>query len=106
MSNLNSDYTDGTKDWDPNTGWSKNFRKFRWLNIVVPILAPVGMISVFLIGYLSFGIAALVLATMAWFEYRKTSRKKYGPIFWTLVAPVAAVWGVWMIVLQFVPQWR
>ena len=94
------------KDWDPRVGWAQNFKKFRWVNAVLPALGPMGMIGVFFFGYGTFGLAAIILAAFGWFDYAKHTRKKFGPILWRIVAVVAGVWGVYMLALQFVPSLR
>ena len=93
-------------EWDPNVGWAQNFRKFRWVYAILPAITPMAFLAVFFAGYATFGLAALILAVFAWFDYRKHTKKKYGPLLWSLVAAVSAVWGVYMLALQLVPSLR
>jgi|GEM_PF-2550294 hypothetical protein len=94
------------KDWDPRLGWAQNFKKYRYFNAILPALGPMGMVGVFFFGYGTFGLAAIVLAAFSWFDYSNHSKKKYGPILWRIVALAAAPWGIYMLVLQFVPSIR
>lgn len=102
MSNSN----DKSEPFDPNVGWAKNFRKFRWINAILPALGPFGMVGVFFAGYFTFGLAALVLAAFAWFDYRPKAKSDFRRWVWMLTAFAAAPWGVYMICLQFVEAWR
>jgi hypothetical protein len=93
-------------EWDPNVGWAQNFRKFRWVYAILPAITPMAFIAVFLAGYATFGLAAIILSIFAWFDYRKHTKKKNGALLWSLVAVVSGVWGIYMLVLQFVPALR
>ena len=94
------------KDWDPRLGWAQNFKKFRYINAILPALGPMAMIGVFFFGYGTFGLLGIGLAIFGWFDYAKHTKKKYGPILWRIVALAAAPWGIYMLVLQFVPSMR
>ena len=94
------------KDWDPRLGWAQNFKKFRYINAILPALGPMAMVGVFFFGYGTFGLLAIILAVFSWFDYAKHTKKKFGPVLWRIVALTAAPWGVYMLVLQFVPSLR
>ncbi|NDH65712.1 MAG: hypothetical protein EBY26_04985 [Microbacteriaceae bacterium] len=96
--------TDKSEPFDPNVGWAKNFRKFRWVYAILPALAPFGMIGVFFAGYLTVGLVALMIAGFAWFDYQKKAKTPLKVWMWRSVAIVAAPWGIYMCVLQFLPQ--
>lgn len=100
------DYKDGSKDWDPNVGWAQNFKKFRWVNAVLPALAPMGMVGIFFFGYATFGFAALILAGFLWFDIAKNSKKIWVPIPARIIAILATVFGFYMLALQFFPALR
>ena len=102
----NMDNKDGSKDWDPNVGWAQNFRKFRWVNALLPALAPMGMVGIFFFGFGTFGLASLILATFLWFDIAKNSKKIWVPISARLIAILATVFGFYMLALQFIPALR
>jgi len=95
---------DKSEPFDPNVGWAQNFRKFRWVYAILPALAPFGMVGVFFAGYLTFGLVSLTLAGFAWFDYQKKATSDSIRWLWRIVAVVAAVWGAYMCVLQFLPS--
>ena len=95
-----------SEPYDPNVGWAKNFKNYRWLNVILPVLSPLALLGIFLAGYLTFGLAALVLAVFAWFDYARTAKSATKQWLWRIIAVVAAPWGVYMCLLQFVPGWR
>ena len=97
---------DKSEPYDPNVGWAKNFKNYRWLNVILPVLSPLALLGIFLAGYLTFGLAALVLAVFAWFDYARTAKSASKKWLWRIIAVVAAPWGVYMCLLQFVPGWR
>ena len=100
------DKEDKSEPYDPNVGWAKNFKNYRWLNAILPVLGPLALLGIFLVGYLTFGLAALALAVFAWFDYATNAKTEVKRWLWRLVAIVAAPWGVYMTLLQFVPSWR
>ena len=96
--------SDKSEPFDPNVGWAKNFRKYRWVNAILPALAPFGMVGVFFAGYFTFGVVALVLAAFAWFDYQVKAKTVFKRWLWRIVAIAAAPWGIYMCVLQFLPH--
>ncbi len=98
--------TDKSEPYDPNVGWAKNFKNYRWLNVILPVLSPLALLGIFLAGYLTFGVAALALAGFAWFDYSPKAKSPAKMWAWRVVAIAAAPWGVYMCLLQFIPGLR
>lgn len=97
---------DKSEPFDPNVGWAKNFKNYRWLNVILPVLSPLALLGIFLAGYLTFGLGAIVLAVFAWFDYSRTAKTNTKQWLWRIIAVISAPWGIYMCLLQFVPGWR
>ena len=93
-------------EWEARQGWVQNFRKFRFLNLILPLLTPIALVSIFLFGYFTFGAIAIFVALLAWFEYSIKAKKPSTAVAWRAAAVLLTPWGLWMLVLQFVPSWR
>jgi hypothetical protein len=94
---------DSNEDWNPRQGWASNFRKYRWFNLVMPILTPMGLISIFLFGFVALGVVAFIVALFCWFDLAKSAkvpaRKKAWQAFSIALVPV----GIYLILMQFIP---
>jgi hypothetical protein len=97
---------DKSEPFDPNDGWAKNYRTFRWQNAILPALSPLALLGIFLVGYLTFGLGALTFAGFAWFDYAKNAKSAAKAWTWRILALIAAPWGIYMSLLQFIPSWR
>lgn len=90
-------------EWSPRKGWARNYRKYRWFNAIMPILTPMGLISIFLFGFVALGITAFIASLFCWFDLAKTAktptRKKAWQAFSIALLPV----GTYLILMQFFP---
>ena len=93
-----------TTDWKPGQGWRQNFRKFRWFNLVIPVLTPLGLISIFLFGYLTFAVVAIVVAAFAWFDLGTNAPSKNRRVAWRVFATLMLLLSAYMVFLNFNPQ--
>jgi hypothetical protein len=93
-----------SNDWTPRKGWAQNYRKFRWLNLVVPILTPMGLVCIFLFGYITFAVISLVVAAFSWFDLAKSAKVPWKRSAWRGFALALVLVAVYMMVLYFNPQ--
>ena len=92
-------------DFDPRRGWAKNFRKFRWLNVVIPVLTPVALVSIFIFGFWVLAFAALVSAAFSWFDLGKNARGQGKRIAWRVFAVALSIAGIYFVILELNPEW-
>jgi hypothetical protein len=69
----------------------------------MPILTPMGLISIFLFGFVALGITAFIASLFCWFDLAKTAktlpRKKAWQVFAIALVPV----GTYLVLMQFIP---
>jgi H+/Cl- antiporter ClcA len=94
-----------TNDWKPRQGWASNFRKYRWFNLVVPVLTPMGLISIFLFGYITFAAISLIVAAFAWFDLAKSAKLAWRRTAWKVFAVALVLFAGYMVFLYINPQY-
>jgi hypothetical protein len=94
-----------TNDWKPRQGWANNVRKFRWFNLVVPVLTPMGLVSIFLFGYITFAVIALVVAAFGWFDFARSSKIAWRRTAWKVASVALVPFAGYMIFLFINPQY-
>lgn len=91
-------------DYDARRSWASNFRKFRWLNVVIPVLTPVALVSIFLFGFWVLAVAAFLSAGFAWFDLGKTASTPSKRKGWRIFAVVLVIAGVYFVLLELFPN--
>ena len=92
-----------TNDWKPRQGWASNFRKYRWFNLVLPVLTPMGLIAIFLFGFAALGVTALVVSAFSWFDLARSAKSSARRTAWQVFSLALVPLGLYLILLQFIP---
>ena len=93
-----------TNDWKPKQGWASNFKKYRWFNVVMPILTPMGLISIFLFGFVALGVTAFVVAAFCWFDLAKSAKSELRQRAWKAFSIALVPVGIYLFLMQFIPE--
>ena len=89
--------------WTPGEGWARNFRKYRWFNLVMPILTPMGLISIFLFGFVALGVTAFIVALFCWFDLARSAKNPNRKLAWQSFSIALVPIGIYLILMQFFP---
>lgn len=92
-----------TNDWKPRQGWASNFKKYRWFNVIMPILTPMGLIAIFLFGFIAIGVTAFIVAAFCWFDLAKSAKTPGRRNAWKTFSIVLIPVGLYLILMQFIP---
>lgn len=71
----------------------------------MPILAPMGLVCIFLFGYITFAVISLVVAAFSWFDLAKSAKVPWKRSAWRGFAVALVLVAVYMMVLYFNPQY-
>lgn len=92
-----------TNDYNVTQGWASNFRKYRWINLVLPVLTPFGLISLFLFGFWTLAVVGYITAAFCWFDLAKTAKTERKRKAWKVFTGVLLLMATYFVAISVNP---